>query len=135
LRDSCVLDKRVFGASPHFTRISSASGIWSCTVLSWWRDSRAASKTLTTRAPRTPSERLAEGLESWLLEMQLTKWVTSTLSVLLGVMEIWELGEALRTAFGSEQSTYAMPLLPTTVTSRRFSRSSQLTSTCAVKPP
>src|SRR6267378_2347291 len=54
--DLSLLDNRVSWVLSHFAEISGAAGIWTCIVRSWRIDSRAASKTLTTRAPRTPSD-------------------------------------------------------------------------------
>ena len=62
--DLSLLDNRVSWVLSHFAEISGAAGIWTCIVRSWRIDSRAASKTLTTRAPRTPSDWLEKGLES-----------------------------------------------------------------------
>src|SRR6266516_7463973 len=66
------------------TGISGSIGSWTCIVLSWYIDSRDASKRETTLAPSIPSEGFEKGVESCLLRMQSVKWMISLARVLLG---------------------------------------------------
>src|SRR5256886_8259069 len=94
------------------------------------------SRILTTLAPSVPSALLGYCSVDELYSMHLAKWRISSLRVLFGTTITRSTAPFLwSTSLCSMQSSSAVPSLPTTVTSRCFSMSSQLSSMPVSYPP